>query len=331
MAVEITGLEEVLGYKTMTRMVQMFPYTPSSLGELFPVQPISGDTAEWDVYKQGRGIAEANVRGGKSKEQALEKVAHKTATCIHLFDNKPLPGDTLNNLRAPGTKEKRARAHIAREGLALRNLHQRTADYYRAAALTGTLTIDQTDVKLTIDYGVSATHKPTATASWGTASTDIVADIKAWMELVRQDSGLEPARAYCNQTVMQYLLNNTKIQKFLGSNAYVVQVGREGKITRLCGLDIHEEDRGYVASGSFTKFVADDKFVITPDPGDWAALQRGTCMVPNDERTDLVEVECPAAYPEVTGDPAAIKLLEHDVVLPVLAIPDSIVYGEVTP
>jgi len=332
MASEITGLEEVIGYKTMSRTVQMFPYEPSALGALFPEDRIGGDTAEWDVYKRGRGIAEANVRDGKSKDRALEAVDHKTATCIVLFDNKKLPGDFLNNLRALGSKEREARSHITREAKALTDLHRRTGDYYRALALTGVLTIDQADVKLSIDYGMSSSHQPEVSASWGTASTDIIGDIKTWMDLIQQDAGLKATRAYMNTTVMQYLMKNTAVQKFLGTNAYMEMVGKEGRITRLCGLDLYEDNRGYLdSSGTFTKFIADDRFIITPEPGEWARTQRGTTMVPTDDGKNLTEVRCPAAWVLIDGDPPAIKLLEKDVVLPVLEIPDAVVYATVVP
>lgn len=325
-------LLNILGHETMTAVVEEFKEPNHQLVELFPPTLIEGDTAEWDIYKASRGIGEFNVRNAPSKPVKLSPKGHKTAQCFKAFDHKRLGADTLANLRAPGMKERAARAHITREQLDLFRKHARMREYCRAQALTGTLTVNQDDVKITVNYGLSASHKPTAAASWATATTDIPGDVATWKKLVAKDSGRAAARAYCNSSVMAYMLANDNVKELLGDGAYKAQVGKDGHITRFMGLGWRVYDDGYLnGSGTFVPFISDDKLIITPEPGEWGSMQVGGTKIPSDDGSELVDVQAPYAYVELTKDPAGVKLLQGDIFLPVLPIPDSIVYADVTP
>jgi len=325
----LTGLDQVLGYESVTQMIVMFPDLETPFADLFPVKNIDGDTAKWDVWKRGRGIALGNVSGGAANKVALQVVETKTGTCFILFDEKDLPGDLLNRLRSPGSQEKGARALLAGEALDLTNLHRRTRAYMCAKALTGTLSFTlNTGITRSVAYGIAATHTPTAAVTWAAITTDIIGDIIAWKTLIQQHAGFTPTRAYCNSGVMEYLMANTAVQKFLGTNAYMEMVGKEGMITRLAGLNIRVVDEGYMAGSTFTKYVADDAFIITPEPGDWAALQVGTVSVPSQDA--LTDVQAPAGYVSIGKNPPAIKLFRRDMVLPILAVPDAIICADVT-
>ena len=53
-------------------------------------------------------------------------------------------------------------------------------------------------------------------ATWKKMHEGFIGDIRAWKALVAQDSGYSPTDAYCNETVMDYLLGNDDVSAFLG-------------------------------------------------------------------------------------------------------------------
>jgi hypothetical protein len=334
MGVEKTDLEGVLDFKTLSATVEMYAYTPSELVALFPTRNIQGHKAAWDVFRHGRGVAALNTRDGRSYSGPLRPVAAKDSQCVYLSDSRVLPGDLFNALRDIGSRERNVRAAVTRELTDIRDSHRRTREFLMSQALSGALTLTIAGVSLAVDFGMAATHTgagATAAVSWNTISTDIIADIETWKARVRQDSGMEPTEAFMNQSVMAYLLKNTAIQKFLGAAQYAVQVGQEGKLIRLAGLNLHQVDDGYVtAAGVFTPWVANDKFIITPPAsGKWAETQVGEVAVI--ASGSLVNVQAPGAYFLTEGDAPADKVIERDCFLPVLLVPDAVVYADVTP
>ena len=66
---------------------------------------------------------------------------------------------------------------------------------------TGAISIASNGQAVSFDYGVPTDHKATATTSWKTTTTDIMADIKSWQDKIEDDTGVRPTRAICNSSV----------------------------------------------------------------------------------------------------------------------------------
>lgn len=326
---------DLLHTETLTKTVTSFRFPEFLLQErLFPTAEISGDTAEWDILKPGQSVGEFVAQGAPSKVVALEVTAHRMAKCLKRFDSKLLSGDFLNNLRDIGTRQKNARALLTREQEALARRNAYAREYCAAKALSGTLTVSQADVKASIAYGIAASHKPTASVSWATTTTDIPADIVAWKRLVEEDSGYAAGYAFANDTVLRHLLKNGNVKDLLGESALREQVAQTGAINAFMGLQWFFYNAGYRdASGDFVPFIPNDTVILTPAVAGWCAMQVGSTLIPSagGGGNELVETNGRYSYATVETDPPGVKVYCGDSFLPVITIPGALVYGDVTP
>jgi len=165
--------------------------------------------------------------------------------------------------------------------LQLRN--ERLTEWMRWQAFQGSLTITYpTGSQLFIDYGLPATHKPTASVLWSdVANADPVADIQTWSELMAASSGFYGDRIHMNSKTWDYLIRNTKIKNmvnFYAPSAPTVNRPTKALILELftsfaTGVDIVIYDNGYRAEGvigltgappsSITKYLPDGFILMT--------------------------------------------------------------------
>ncbi len=325
------GELEILHHKVLTRTVSDFKFAALLGTKLFPVQQIDGITARWDIISPGREKGTFRIPGEPATVVELTRLAQRTATCILMLLEKSLDEATLAWLRMAGEEDvNSARAHITEEQYDLDRRIQYTKEWTIWQALTGSLTIDQDNLKLSIDYGLDASHKPTASASWATAATDIPADIRAWKALIYEDSGYQPAEAYCNETVMEYMIKNDNVGDLLGDYVLKEQLAQEGYIKRFMGLDWHVYDAGYMVGDTFTNFIADDTVIIVPAEKVYGRLQVGTQEIP----TGFSSVEKAYgkfSYAATQPNPPGVDLFVGENFLPVILIPGAVVCADVTP
>lgn len=328
------GELDVLNYQVMTKTVAEFQHPNLVLTARFPQEVIDGITAKWDILKPSRQKAGFRVPNQPASKLDLMSVDTKSATCLLMNLEKALDEGALGWLREPGTNEQNnGRALITREQADLEARIAYTIEWAISQALSGTLTCSIGGVNRTVDYGIDNTHKPTAAVSWATDTTDIPADVAAWAELIEKDSGYAAADAYVNRNTMSYIVKNQKVQNLLGQGAVREQVGESGYISHFMGLDWHVYNAGYInAQGSFERFIPDDKVVILPRENAFGRLQSGSQMVPSGaSSSDLIKVYGRFSYAVVQTNPPGVNLYVGENFLPVIAIPDAVVYADVTP
>ena len=326
------GSVEVLDYKVLTGTLANFKH-PELLGvTLFPTTKIDGQLASWDVYSPSRVTGNFRVPGAPATKVDLVKVASRTAALAPVLLEKALDDMALSWLRTgDAAAGDSARAKITREQADLDRVLEYTKEYAAWKALSGTFAVNQADVKFTVDYGLRATHKPTASASWATSSTDVIGDIKAWKALVQADCGYTPTDAYCNESVMDYLMTNDDVTSFLGEGTLREQVGQRGYITRFMGLEWHVYNAGYIdASGNFQKFVGDDKLYMVAADAPFGSIISGSQEIPAGF-SQTRRVNGKFAYSAVETNPPGVKIFVGENFLPVIYIPDAIVAADVTP
>jgi len=326
------GSVEVLDYKVLTGTLANFKH-PELLGvTLFPTTKIDGQLASWDVYSPSRVTGNFRVPGAPATKVDLVKVASRTAALAPVLLEKALDDMALSWLRTgDAAAGDSARAKITREQADLDRVLEYTKEYAAWKALSGTFAVNQADVKFTVDYGLRATHKPTASASWATSSTDVIGDIKAWKALVQADCGYTPTDAYCNESVMDYLMTNDDVTSFLGEGTLREQVGQRGYITRFMGLEWHVYNAGYIdASGNFQKFVGDDKLYMVAVDAPFGSIISGSQEIPAGF-SQTRRVNGKFAYSAVETNPPGVKIFVGENFLPVIYIPDAIVAADVTP
>ncbi len=326
------GELEILHHKVLTKTVTDFSFEELLGMQLFPGEHVEGITAQWDILSPTRQKGAFRIPGEPATRVELERVASRTATCILMLLEKALDEATLAWLRLAGEEDvASARARITAEQMGLARRIQLAREWAIWQALCGELVIDQDNLKLTVDYGLDASHKPTAAASWGLADTDIPADVRAWKKLIAQDSGYVAGEAFVNEGVMEKMIKNDNVKDVISDTGLKEQLAQEGYITRFMGLDWHVYDAGYLdASGTFHQFVPDDSVIIVPGPKVYGRMQVGTQEVPMGFN-ETVRVYGSYSYSVTQSNPPGVNLYVGENFLPVITLPGAIVCADVTP
>lgn len=175
---------------------------------------------------------------------------------------------------------------------------------------TGAISIASNGHAVSFDYGVPTGHKATATTSWKTNTTDIVADIKSWQDKIEDDTGVRPTRAICNSSVWNAMLANTGIRNtmFVYSNgvATISDSALKAFLMEQLGLSVYVNNKRYKnEAGTATKFVADDTFVLFPE-GTLGNTWFGTTP----EESDLMSGQSNATV-ALTDTGVAVTTMKH--------------------
>jgi hypothetical protein len=139
----------------------------------------------------------------------------------------------------------------------------------RAQVLTtGTFTLNENGLIMTADFGMSATHKPTAAAAWSNAATTILTDLLAWMQLYVDDNGVEPDHILTSRKVLSYFYNNTEFKTaaaFAGTTPARLNNEMVDAILAANGLPpIVLYDVKARVNGVATRLIPDDKLLFMP-------------------------------------------------------------------
>lgn len=175
-----------------------------------------------------------------------------------------------------------AGASLVDRGRILKLRNQRATEKLRWQAFSGQVTVVYpTGSTLLVDYGLAATHKPTAAVLWSdTTNADPVADIQAWSELIAADSGFYGNKLHMNSKTYDLLIRNTKIKNqinFYAPSANTIFRPRREDLLNLftsfaTDVEIVVYDNGYrevgaagIGVGSITKYLPDGYVMMTTD------------------------------------------------------------------
>lgn len=329
---------QVLGIRSLTSTAEALKFPEFWLQDQVPTNPIDGDLAEWDILTPSRVLVNNfTQRDGNAKPTEYEAIGHKTANCLHSFHFGLVKPGNLQNLRQPGTdKERNARAFVARLQRSMKRLHGALVDEWMLwETLKGTLTVAFQSVNVAIDYEIPGTHKPDVSTGgtnqpWSTTSTDILGHLETWLDLIAQDSGRKGLYMVFNRTVAPYLYKNDLIKTYLASTNVGTQIVQEGRLAKVFGLTLLQNDTAYVnSSGTVTKFVPDNYVLIFPEPSeDWIEMLVGEVAAPTEDGKDFQFVR-EAWYTEVSKDPVGLRLFYHKARVPALKVPAACIYGKV--
>lgn len=209
-----------------------------------------------------------------------------------------------------------------------------------ALLTTGAISMTSNGQSISYDYGVPSGHKKTAAASWKTSTTDIIADIYAWQQTILEDTGAKPTRAICNSTVWNALRNNTNIRNtiFVYSNGVstVSDAALKSFLAEQLELSVYVNDKLYKnESGTNTKFVPDDTFVLFP-AGELGNTYFGTTPEESDLQTgsaaNVAIVDTGAAVTTMKKlDPVNVETKVSMITLPSFEASNQILIADVTP
>lgn len=306
------------------------------LSNSLPKTPWPYPSVTWDVIKGSRMIARPNVPNSEAHIVPRLGVSQESASFIYLREKKVFEPTTLHWLRAPGSlnNTKNAEQAVLRE---VKDLNQRVDNFVEWAcwqAMTGTLVIDFPDVQATVDYKIPASHKPTLTTGWSTATpAQIVNDIKAWKRLIARDARVPATDAYLSEPTMDRIFNAFAANGaaapgtaggVLLSDRMKDEFYKSGTLPGFMGLNWHTIESFYdTDAGSATQFVPDDALFIT-NLNEGRAMEVYEGPSADDEAPDGHTGKFTKTWKE--KDPSARQFLIEYHVLPVITRPEQIVY-----
>ena len=137
------------------------------------------------------------------------------------------------------------------------------------ALTTGTIVMESNGQAYEYDYGMPEEHKVTVSKSWSDPTANIIGDIRAGIDLIVEDTGVNVARAVCSTKVMGYIRNNTEIKKTIlnktDGNGYISDSSIKQYIKDEFDIEIATNDKRYKdESGTTQRYVPDDVFVMFP-------------------------------------------------------------------
>jgi len=329
----------ILETQNLTGAVRKFKFPEefvtqkSELSFLFPDQPIEGDHAEIDVIENIQAVPKYVSRGGQSISRPLVSRSQIKIRMPYVKESFLVPSDVLNNLRGLGTsKSMRAVEYISEEleENARRIARAKEVAKWKALSTSNQLVIDNVLYTIESPYSIDNTPDVSGTTPWGTTTTDIRANVKAWNNIVVQKTGRALNYAFLNSTTMGYLIKNDLIKTYLQSTERGINIMEGIESYNLFGLTWVVWDQYYTDpwTGSSTMYIPDNTVIMVPGTADWSEYQVGEVAYLSDNGEEAVDYG-PVSYTTMNEDPVGRKCYTLFCGLPVVKIPDSVIIATV--
>lgn len=204
---------------------------------------------------------------------------------------------------------------------------------------SGTLALASNGQKYTYDYGMPSDQKVSPTNKWDNLETsDPIADITDWQDIVEQKTGVRPTEILMNSFTFKYLRNSKSIKNaiYLLGQGLVTPNATKVKeyILTETGVTVFVYDKGYTnENGVFTKFVPNN--IVTLMPSDNIGL---TWFGTTPEESDLTASAVANVSIVDTGvaittsketDPVNVMTKVTQICLPSFEMADSIIIATV--
>ena len=333
MAWSAKDLERMFGNANLTAIAVRTRFTDVPFIARVPKRNVDSTIFKYDVVEVNREIDSTfTATDGSSTGVQRQTYGVVAGEMPVTFKNVMMPPELLRKLRNPGTEETRdLEAWSTRE---IVNLRQRFGDYLDAYLLsqmfTGTLSITVNGVARSIDYQIPSTHKPAAGAAWSTAGTAIKEHVTTFKRLISDDTGYQARELSCNQGVMNDVMGNTEIQNYIKETDQAKTLVSEGIITNLYQLVWRVVDGSYLSSGTATRWIADDRVLLTPDwNAEWLEMLIGDVAILDDSGNETI-ARGMNVWSRPSEDPVGRKIYFKYARIPKLGVPKAIVYADVS-
>lgn len=308
---------------------------------LLPKEPHPFPTVVYDTIRGSRLLASPNVPNAEAHIAPHLGVGQLTAGYIYVREKKVFSPTTMYWLRREGTlATKRAEAAVLRE---IQDLSDRVDRFQEfciwRGMFPGKLVLDYPDVKVNVDYGIGATHKPVLATSdkWdytnGTNpatgrpyySAPIRDQVNAWKRLVSRDGMANLGEAWMNAYTADVMMRNVVFEGQNISDRQKDALQTTNQIPGLWGINWNVYDLAYEANGQVIPFIPDGVIIFFASEGRPFEMLEGPSA-------DF------GAPPDSTGrftkswqveDPSARQALIEMNFFPALYKPDQIVYAKV--
>lgn len=315
--------------------------------QLFPFQKEIGVELDWikgaNNQVVGLRLSAYDSKSIRRDRQGIEKVK----TEMPFFKESMIVDEKMRqqlNTLIQTNNEALVRAIVARifdDEIKLIKAAYETVERVRMELLTtGAITLSSNGQSYTYDYGMPATNKINVQTAWTNAAADPIKDISNAQEAART-KGYKLTRAMCNTNCLKALLNNTAIKNRLyvlaQGNITITTAEVRKYIEDMTGIVIYVNDNGYVAeNGTFTKYFADDVFVLMPD-GELGKTHFGTTPEESDLMTGATKAEVSLVNNSVAvttvkeEDPVNVMTKVSMVMLPSFEMADAVFILDTNP
>lgn len=297
-------LEQILGFTAMTGVINS-PAGGVASDILDPAwltltEPVEGQVAQWTNVAGQQQAASAVNFGSPSRKAKYTSVGTSTAKMIHAFEHMTHPLTLLSQLQQFDSPAIQARGEQIIDAQLMefrrRFMNLRVGSIFSTLRF-GKIYFDGNGGLLGPEGGAAPTtglvqtaslQIPTAqlniasSASWATASTNILDDIETKVLIPARKLGVKLTRAYYGTAVRNYLLSNTGVGKALENDTQELGRIRNRERFRLMGLDWTPLSDAWVnVDGTITDWFPSDYVVFTAEPDrSWYAMQEGTYLQP---------------------------------------------------
>lgn len=242
------SVQDILSYVPLTEAVET---QKTGIPKVLPAEfwttteDVSGDKARLVEYQGTRRVARVAPYGSPPRQVEHLPLSDRAVILLHTIEEIGFRDELIRVLRDwedYKPQQQFAMREIARQGEGFRQRFENL----EIAAVTrtvadgrlyfdgdGNLLPSSSGAKLTVDQGVPAGNRVTASASWATAGTDIIGDVNARMVTQVQAGGPPFRYAFYGQNVPGYIANNTGIKNFWAFNlAYQGEYLRTRQVPR---------------------------------------------------------------------------------------------------
>lgn len=159
----------------------------------------------------------ASVHGFDTKTQIGSRDSFETLEFDKMLIKRQLPitEELLEKLANPRTREEYNEIvdTIYNDGYNLMTSVKARTEAMKMELLSkGTVTIDENNVQIVLDYQVPANHKAILSVGWDQPTSTPLADIQQWVDKINEDTGIVPTRALTSTKVLRNLQKNESVQ-----------------------------------------------------------------------------------------------------------------------
>jgi len=362
-------LTQIAGYEAMMGVVERIkaglPADILPSGFFTTTRGIEGAQGAYWRVDGTRTVARQAAYGSPSRRANLQGVTKVPVTLIHSIEHilhEVATFAQLTDWENP-RRQQLGQDEIDRQSgeffRLFRNL--RTSAVFSALTLgaiyfdgNGNLLPSSTGAVVSVDFGIPAGNKDQLDilgdgaiigASWATAATDIIGDLRAVKTQMRKLGGWVPKYAFYGDNIPGYLLGNTAFGKIMQSDSFAASQLRAGVIPDgTGGFNWRPLGEAFFVDqdGTTQSWCGGDTVVFAPEPSaDWWEIIEGTYPVPTDlgvvtrdaagMTANVTEERGFASWCSMNDDPVTIKQLAKDDFLPIIKAPYAIAIAEVTP
>ncbi len=231
-----------------------------------------GSRLAWDIISGSEGVlrairidAPADV-GNKTNRKTI------TMESPRLAEKRLINNSEVQDIRRYGElAPELMRARIAREQMDLRNMFDRTLEFWGGHALRGILYDKDLTTEL-VNYNFSAGHLITlaAGAKWDSGTQTIIADLRQWKRTIEDDSShsITNWHAWTGWKAMDCILADEKVKDLLKYDMGS-QIAKDGRIASLAGVNFEEYNASFkLDDGTRKRFIEPNQLILIGEGSD---------------------------------------------------------------